>query len=100
EFPEMAMSLNAREKQFALTSMTGVLLTGVILVLGNILMNWVYLRWDMTRNHAYSLSPSSKRILRSLDDIVLIKAYCTPDLPSPYNLYTPYIKDTLVEYAN
>ena len=93
-------ALTSKQKQFALNSAAGVLLMGVILVLVNILFNWVYLRWDLTRHHAYSLSPASKKLVRQLEDPVLIKAYITPDLPPPYNTYSRYVKDILTEYRN
>jgi len=89
-----------KQKQFALTSAAGVLLIGVILLLVNVLFNWVYLRWDLTRHHAYSLSPASKKFVRQLDDPVVIKAYFTPDLPPPYNTYARYVKDILAEYRS
>ena len=45
-----------------------LILTGVILVLVNVIANWLFVRWDMTRFHSYSLSAASKRLVRSLDD--------------------------------
>jgi gliding-associated putative ABC transporter substrate-binding component GldG len=92
------MAITARQKQFAVTSAAGVLLTGVVLVLVNVLGHWLYLRWDITRSHAYSLSPASKKLVRSLDNPVLIKAYFSKDLPAPYNTYARYVQDLLVEY--
>jgi gliding-associated putative ABC transporter substrate-binding component GldG len=92
------MAITERQKRFALTSGAGVLLTGVVLLLVNILASWVPLRWDLTRSHAYSLSPSSRKLVRGLDEPVVIKVYFSPNLPSPYNSYARYVKDLLAEY--
>jgi gliding-associated putative ABC transporter substrate-binding component GldG len=92
------MNLSQRQKQFAITSTAGVLLFGVILLLLNGLSNWVYLRWDLTRSRAYSLSASSKKLVRSLEEPVVIKAFISTDLPVPYNTYARYVKDLLTEY--
>src|SRR5438105_15532817 len=94
----MAVVTQERQTTRILTSASGVLLAGVILVLVNVLSSWLYARWDTTHFHAYSLSPSSKKLVRSLDDPVVIKAYFSRDLPSPYNTYGRYVKDVLTEY--
>ena len=94
----MNETLEQRRKQFALTSGSGLLLLALALVLLNLLANWVFLRVDLTARHAYSLSDSSKKLVKNIDDRVLIKAYFTPDLPSPYNGFERYVRDLLTEY--
>lgn len=89
-----------RRKQLALTSVTGLALVGLILALVNIFSIWVFGRLDLTASRAYSLSSSSKKLVRSLDDLVVVKAYFTPDLPPPYNVYARYVKDMLAEYRS
>ncbi len=94
----MAITLHERRRELFLTSTVGVLLLAVILLCVNALGSWFFLRWDLTRSRAYSLSPSSRSLARSLEDPLLIKVYFTPDLPSPYNAYGRYVKDLLMEY--
>jgi gliding-associated putative ABC transporter substrate-binding component GldG len=94
------MAITERQKKLAITSGAGVLLTGVILLLINVLAAWVPLRLDLTRSHAYSLSKSSRKLARSLEDPVVIKVYFSPDLPSPYNTFGRYVKDLLTEYRS
>jgi len=74
------------------------MLAAVIAILVNVLSNWVFFRLDLTSNHAYSLSPSSRRLVSELTDPVVVKAYFTPDLPAPYNAYERYVRDLLTEY--
>jgi gliding-associated putative ABC transporter substrate-binding component GldG len=90
--------MNAPRKQLAITSAAGLVLFGLFLVLVNVVANWVYLRFDLTARHAYSLSSSSKRLVKELEDPLVIKVYFTPDLPSPYNTYGRYVRDLLTEY--
>ena len=87
-----------RRRQFAIASAAGVGLAGLILLLVNVLSNWLYLRWDITASRAYSLSTSSKKLARSLEDPVLIKVYFSQSLPAPYTAYARYVKDILDEY--
>src|SRR5687767_5723203 len=94
----MAMKASERKKQLLQLSLGGVALLGLGLLLLNILAGWVNLRLDLTQTRAYSLSGSSKKLVKNLDDRVVIKAYFTPDLPSPYNAYARYVKDLLTEY--
>lgn len=91
-------TLEQRRRQFALRGTTGLLLVALILVLVNVLSNWTFLRVDLTQSRAYSLSPSSKRLVKQLEDPVIIKAYFTPDLPPPYNGFERYVRDMLTEY--
>jgi gliding-associated putative ABC transporter substrate-binding component GldG len=94
------MAITQKQRQLAISSAAGVLLFGLVLILVNILANWVYLRFDLTRHHSYSLSPASRKLVRSLDEPVVIKVFYTPELPSPYNTYGRYLKDVLAEYKS
>ena len=94
----MAITIHARRKQLAITSAAGLALMALIAILINVLSNWVFFRLDLTRNNAYSLSPSSRKLVRDLSDPVIVKAYFTPDLPAPYNAYERYVRDLLEEY--
>jgi gliding-associated putative ABC transporter substrate-binding component GldG len=94
----MTVTLAQRRKRFALTSLTGIVLVGVILILLNVLANWVFFRFDLTHSRAYSLSASSRQLVRNLDDTVVVKAFFTPNLPAPYNVYERYVRDMLTEY--
>jgi gliding-associated putative ABC transporter substrate-binding component GldG len=91
-------TVQARKRQLVWTSAAGLGLLAVIVVLLNALASVFFLRLDLTGHHAYSLSPASKRLVRTLDDPVIVKAFFTPDLPAPYNAYQRYVRDLLTEY--
>lgn len=94
----MAITIHEYKKQMATTSAVGLLVMALIAILINVLSNWFFFRMDLTRNNAYSLSPSSRKLVRDLSDPVIVKAYFTPDLPPPYSAYERYVRDLLEEY--
>ncbi len=96
----MALTLRERKKKFLLTGTTGLGLCALIVVLVNVLGNWFFVRLDLTTQKAYSLSASSRKLVRDLSDPLVIKAYFTPDLPPPYNIYERYTRDLLAEYKS
>lgn len=91
------MEVKPLQKKFLLSA-TGVALLGVIVVLANVLIGWVPLRWDLTQGGVFSLSAASRKLVRELPDKVLVKAYFSPDLPPPFNTYERYTRDLLSEY--
>ncbi len=96
----MAITVQEHRRQLALTSAAGLGVAAIIVLLINVLANWVFFRLDLTRQHAYSLSAPSRKLVRELSDPVIVKAYFTPDLPSPYNIYERYVRDLLAEYRS
>ncbi len=56
-----------------------LILVAVILI--NLLATKFYLRWDLTADKRYSLSNTTKNLLRNLDDNLMIKVYLKGDFP-------------------
>ena len=56
------------------------------------------LRLDLTENNIYSLSKASKKVMKSLDDKVIIKAYFSKNLPLQYQEGRKYLDNLLHEY--
>ncbi|MGM0441410.1 MAG: Gldg family protein [Elusimicrobiota bacterium] len=73
-------------------------LLGGILIFVNILASGIVARADLTDNNIYSLSDVSKKIVKNLDDPVLIEAYFSKNLPGQYEESKKYLKDLLYEY--
>ncbi len=96
----LAACLMVVRKKHAFASATGLGMLALIVLLVNTLGNWAFFRLDLTQRHAYSLSPSSEKLVRDLSDPVIVKAYFTPDLPPPYNAYERYVRDLLTEYRS
>ncbi len=79
-------------------SLTRVGLILGILILVNIISVRFFTRIDLTKEKLYTLADASKNLVRSLDDKLVVKAYFTEDLPSPYNNNRRYIQDELDDY--
>lgn len=91
-------TLQQRKRRFALSGAAGVTLVAVVVVLLNLLSQAAFLRFDLTANGSYSLSGPSKKLVRDLDDRLLIKVFFTPNLPPPYSAFERYTRDILAEY--
>lgn len=81
-------------------SVVSALLVIGILVLVNIISINIFYRLDLTPNKIYTLSPASKTIVGKLDDKLVVKAYFTDNLPSPYNSTRRYLQELLDDYRN
>src|SRR3990167_9298711 len=75
-----------------------VLMSLALLVVSNLLIGVVSLRLDFSKGSAYTLSPSTKKILHSLDDVVNIKFFVSSDLPTPLLPVKTDVVDLLNEY--
>jgi gliding-associated putative ABC transporter substrate-binding component GldG len=77
----------------------------IILVLGvnvllNIISNRIFFRLDLTEDNRYTLSKSTKDILRNLQQPVTITAYFSKKLPPDHDIIKRDFKDMLIEYSN
>ncbi len=69
-----------------------------IMAIVNFLAADYFIRFDLTENKTYSVTRSTKKILRRLDDLVSIKVYCSKKLPPQLEQLAREIRDTLEEY--
>jgi len=76
---------------------TMLLLLGIIVMVNAIGIR-MFLRLDLTSSRMFSLSKASKEIVGDIADKLIVKAYFSPDLPSPYNTTSRYIRDMLEDY--
>ncbi len=75
------------------------IIIGIIIAV-NLISKRVFTRVDITKNKSYTLSPVSKDIISNLDDKLLVKAYFTNNLPSPYNNLRRQVQDILDDYRS
>ena len=74
-------------------------LISAILIILNIVSRNVFDRWDLTDNKMYSLSKSSKSVVKKIDDRLTMKIYFSDNLPGEYGNNRRYLQDMLEEYA-
>lgn len=70
----------------------------IIIVVGNIASNSLYMRFDLTQDNRYTLSPTSKEILRNLNDSIRFSVYLHGDLPAAYSKMKREVSDMLNEF--
>ena len=78
---------------------TGSLITKISIVIALLLVvGFLSLRWDFSRQKAYSLSQISKDAVRSLEDVMVVKLLSSPELPATLNSLDRYTRDLLSEF--
>ncbi len=74
----------------------GITLTIIIVV--NIIASFVYTRFDLTSEKRYTLSDTSKEILRNLDDYVYFRVYLEGEFPAGFKKLRKETKEMLDEF--
>ena len=88
------MNLNNKKSTLIFSA---IVLIAVIFI--NLIGRNVFNRFDLTDNKMYSLSSSSKSVVKKIDDIFTIKVYFSEDLPAQYANNKRYLQDILEEYT-
>ncbi|MBI3502556.1 MAG: gliding motility-associated ABC transporter substrate-binding protein GldG [Bacteroidetes bacterium] len=74
-----------------------LLLSVAIILLVNFISTFFFLRFDLTSDKRYTLSPATKEMLGKLDDIVYFKIYLEGDLPAGFDRLKTSTKEMLYE---
>jgi gliding-associated putative ABC transporter substrate-binding component GldG len=75
-----------------------IILVLVVFVLAAVVSDQFYGRIDLTSNKQYTLSKSSREVLRNVDGIVTAKFFLSRDIPSHIMPLADAIRDVLAEY--
>ncbi|MBI9037068.1 MAG: gliding motility-associated ABC transporter substrate-binding protein GldG [Bacteroidales bacterium] len=76
-----------------------LLLFGIlIIILVNIISNFVYTRFDLTSEKRYSLSDATKELLKNLDDIVYFQIYLDGEFPAGFKRLRNETREMLDEF--
>lgn len=81
-------------------NLSTIALIAGILLLVNLLSRRYFVRLDLTRSKEFTLSKSTKNILKSLDDPITVSAYFSENLPANIAKVRTDFKDLLVEFSN
>jgi len=68
-----------------------------ILVAANVLASFVNLRLDLTREQRYTVSPSTRKLLNSIDDVVYVHVYLEGEFPPGFRKLRDAVRDQLTE---
>lgn len=72
-----------------------LIITMAILLLANILSQYVYARFDLTSEKKYSVMPSTRKLVKNLHDVVTFKVYLEGDMSAKYKRLRQSTRDLL-----
>jgi ABC-2 type transport system permease protein len=90
--------MNNKRKKIKVTNSIRLLISILIIIVLNILSQFLYTRLDLTTEKRYSLSDATKKFLKNLDDVVLFKVYLEGDFPANYKRLKMETKEMLDEF--
>lgn len=73
-------------------------ITVIIIVVVNVISSFIYTRFDLTSEKRYTLSDTSKEILRNLDDYVYFRVYLEGEFPAGFKKLRKETKEMLDEF--
>ncbi len=86
-----------KKKILSLMSATNII---IVVVLINIFLSFYpFLKIDLSKEKIHSLSPTTKNIVKGLDDIVTIKVFASEDLPTNLKPMASNLKTILEEFS-
>ncbi len=91
--------MRARNTTSGTRIVVSTLLILLILVVINLITTNTVHRVDLTENKEFTVSSSTRNVVRNLDDLVTIKVYFSKDLPSYMANLPRSVRDLLDEYA-
>ena len=87
-----------KRKNIKVNEITSLLVTLIIIVLINIIGSFVFTRFDLTSEKRYTLSDTSKDILKNLDDYVYFRVYLDGEFPAKFKKLRKETKEMLDEF--
>lgn len=93
------MSTDSKKKRIYASNalLTALFVVGAVVVV-NLIATRVFGRIDLTENKMYTLSPSSKDLVKKLPDYMQLKAFISQDLPPELKTVSRYVRDLIDEY--
>ncbi|MBN2189012.1 MAG: GldG family protein [Chitinispirillaceae bacterium] len=74
-----------------------LIILGMVMVVNYLSTLW-FKRLDLTEGKEFTVSAATKNIMKSLDDIINVKVYCSKNLPQQLQKNVTDIRDMLAEY--
>ena len=87
-----------KRKNIKRNEIISLIITLIIIVLVNIIGSFVFTRFDLTSEKRYTLSDTSKEILKDLDDYVYFRVYLEGDFPAGFKKLRKETKEMLDEF--
>ena len=90
----------SKKLKYGSNSLVAIVIVVGILVLSNYLSNVFFFRIDLTEGREFTVSQSTKEVLRNLDDLISIKVYFSEKLPARLLSLERQVKDMLDDFES
>ena len=90
--------MKSERKNYKRSQLLSFAITLIIIVVVNIIGSFVYTRFDLTSEKRYTLSDTSKEILRGLNDYVYFRVYLEGEFPAGFKKLRKETKEMLDEF--
>lgn len=90
--------MDSKRKNVKRNDIISILILLVLIIVVNVISSVVYTRFDLTSEKRYTLSETSKDILRNLDDYVYFRVYLEGDFPAGFKKLRKETKEMLDEF--
>ncbi len=90
--------MDNKRKNTKRNEIISLVVTLIIIVLVNIIGSFFYTRFDLTSEKRYTLSDTSKEILKNLDDYVYFRVYLEGEFPAGFKKLRKETKEMLDEF--
>ena len=87
-----------KRKNLKKNNLISLLVTMVLIIVVNIIGSVVFTRFDLTAEKRYTLSDTTKEILKNLDDYVYFRVYLEGDFPAGFKKLRKETKEMLDEF--
>jgi ABC-2 type transport system permease protein len=95
---KMKKEVPSKQRNLKRSSLIQLLLGIIIIGMVNVIGSFVFTRFDLTAEKRYSLSPSTKDLLRNIDDIVFFRIYLEGDFPAGFKRLRSATREMLDEF--
>ena len=87
-----------KRKNIKRNEITSLVIILIAIVLANLIGSFVYTRLDLTSEKRYTISKTSKEILKNLDDYVYFRVYLEGEFPAGFKKLRKETKEMLDEF--
>ncbi|MCX6291939.1 MAG: gliding motility-associated ABC transporter substrate-binding protein GldG [Bacteroidetes bacterium] len=93
-----ASNSNTVKRQLKKQNIIRLILAVTMLILVNVISGFVFTRMDLTAEKRFSLAPSTKELLKKLDDVIYVKIYLDGELPPGFKRLRNSTRELLDEF--
>lgn len=95
----MEVNKNTQSRsQFKRKSIFDFFIIILLIVLTNYILSFYFFRIDLTTEKRYTIAPTTKSLLKELNDVVYVKVYLDGELPAGFKQLKNSIKEMLDEF--